>query len=70
MSQRHQLYDIWEDENPPIPAAPWRAQMIDYAAQFQTKELEEKYVATIKEYQRRFGQPEHSKAENKGNIHK
>jgi len=64
------LYDIWEELNPPVAAAPWRAQMLDYAAQFQTKELAERYVAAIREYQRRFGQPEHSTAESKGTSRK
>lgn len=41
----HQLDEIWDCGEQPRP---WRAQMRNYVAQFETKEQAERYVAAIK----------------------
>ena len=50
-----ELWEIWEEPKPPegskkkwIPELPWRAQMIDYVAQFPNKAAAERYIATVK----------------------
>jgi hypothetical protein len=41
----HKLGGIWEEEHPTIAQFPWRMQLVNYVAQFATKEAAERYWA-------------------------
>lgn len=58
----HALYDIWEEAcadsgattrwiGDPPPC--WRAQLVNYVGQFQTKESAEGFVAAVKDYRKK-----------------
>lgn len=44
----HVRYEIWEE--PSTPRHPWRLQLVNYVANFRTREAAEKYAAKVKEY--------------------
>lgn len=57
--EKRKKYDIWNTELP--GPYPWRAQMDNYVAHFQTKEQAEKYVIYVKEFN---GEISHEDARN------
>lgn len=43
-------YEIWEEKETQFPLWPWRAQLLNYVARFQTREKAEQFVLSIKNY--------------------
>jgi len=56
-----ELYTIWEVEE--LVEFPWRAQLVNYVGQFETREKAERYVAAIKK-ERERGTGGHLVAQN------
>jgi hypothetical protein len=50
--KKPELYDIWQEEEPAIPELPWRMQLLNYIAQYPSKEAAEKHKAAI-EFERK-----------------
>lgn len=51
----HELYAIWEETDDQYYLVPWRAQMVNYIAQFETKAQAEGFVASVKDYRKKNG---------------
>jgi hypothetical protein len=51
----HERYDIWEETDDIYYLVPWRAQMVNYIAQFETKKQAEGFVASVKDYRKKNG---------------
>lgn len=45
----HERFEIWEDNTSTVfPQWPWRAEMVNYVARFETREKAERYVDSVK----------------------
>lgn len=51
----HVRYEIWEEPTAIHTHMRWRAQMVDYVAQFPSKEFAEKYVAAVQAHRKKAG---------------
>lgn len=51
----HELYDIWEETDDKYYLVPWRAQMVNYIAQFETELQAKGFVAATKDYRKKNG---------------
>jgi len=51
----HERFDIWEEPNPENKNLPWRAQMIDYVAEFIVREAAERFVDEVKAFRKKAG---------------
>ena len=45
---KHELFDIWEDQNNLQGSYPFRAQLVNYIGNFPTRQTAERFIETTK----------------------
>jgi hypothetical protein len=51
----HEIYDVWEDQNPRDKKYAWRAQMVNYVGEFKSQETADNFVAAVKKHREESG---------------